>query len=76
MNNADFIAAHQARLSARSQAPGMAAAATEVLLTCPCCGTTNFSSRGLTAHCCRAKPNRERLTPAELALARQRARAS
>lgn len=56
----------------RYRAPGMAAAQ-EILLTCPCCGTPNFSERGLRAHCCRQKPNRERLTPGELQLASTRA---
>ena len=72
MNNRDFIAAYHGRY----RAPGVAAAATEVLLTCPCCGTPNYSERGLRAHCCRAKPGRERLTLGELQLARTRAGAT
>lgn len=60
----------------RYRAPGMAAAATELLLTCPLCGTPNFSERGLRAHCCRSKPERERLTPDEIATARTRAQAT
>lgn len=64
--------AHQSQPAKRY--PGQAAAA-ELLLTCPCCGTPNFSPRGLAAHCCRSKPDRERLNPSELQLARQRATA-
>ena len=69
LSNRDFIASYQARRTY----PGLAAAAVEVLLTCPCCGTANFSPRGLAAHCCRAKPGRERLSSAELTLAREQA---
>lgn len=62
------------------RAPGMAAARSEApLLTCPCCGTPNFSERGLRAHCCRAKRSadqqNERLTPQEIQLAHTRANA-
>jgi hypothetical protein len=73
MNNAQFIADHRVR---RYRAGGLTAAATETLLTCPCCGIPNFSARGLAAHCCQAKPDRERLSAAELSLARARATAS
>ena len=47
--------------------------APEILLTCPCCGTPNFSDRGLRSHHCRAKPQRERLAQEEMDLARRRA---
>lgn len=39
---------------------------TEQLFACPVCSTPNFSAKGLRTHCCRAKPNRARLTDAEL----------
>ena len=67
MTNAAYIAAHRLR---RQQHAGLAAAATELLLTCPCCHIPNFSARGLAAHCCRAKAGREKLTPFELDQAR------
>lgn len=70
MSNAEFIAAHRA---GKFRAGGMHAASVEVLLTCPLCGIPNFSDRGLAAHCCRAKPGREKLSHAELTLARTRA---
>lgn len=73
MTNAQFIADHRVR---RYRAGGLAASAAGPLLTCPCCLTPNFSARGLAAHCCRAKPDRERLSAAELQLARSRATAS
>lgn len=66
---------HLYRVPPRKNYPGQAAAA-EVLLTCPVCGIPNFSERGLRTHCCRAKPNRERLTLPELELARARAKAA
>ena len=69
-SNAQFVADYGAR---RYRAGGVQAAATETLLTCPLCGTRNFSFRGLAAHCCRAKPDREKLSSAELSLARSRA---
>lgn len=69
LSNREFIAAHRGRRTY----PGLAAAAGQPLLTCPCCGTANFSPRGLIAHCCRAKPNRERLTTSELEQARSAA---
>lgn len=69
-SNAQFIADYRAR---RYHAAGVKAAATETLLTCPLCGIPNFSNRGLAAHCCRAKPDREKLSSPELALARSRA---
>lgn len=59
----------------RYRAPGLAAAACP-LLRCPVCGIPNFSPRGLSAHRCRSKPNREQLTPAELELAKHRAAAA
>jgi hypothetical protein len=68
-SNAQFIANYQAR---RYHAGGVTAA-TEPLLTCPVCGIKNFSARGLAAHCCRAKPGREKLSAQEIALARSRA---
>lgn len=71
-SNRDFIAAYRSR-QGQYRPPGQHAAAHEVLLACPCCGTPNFSERGLRAHCCRAKPGRERLTPGEIELARSRA---
>ena len=70
ISNAQFVANYQAR---RYQAAGVTAAATQPLLTCPLCGIANFSFRGLAAHCCRAKPDREKLSSAELSLARSRA---
>jgi hypothetical protein len=70
--NCDFIAAHRRRQSVLHPA-GQHAASHEVLLTCPVCGTPNFSERGLRAHHCRAKPGRERLTPDEINNARTRA---
>lgn len=70
MTNREFIAAHRARAY---RAGGLRAAATETLLTCPLCHTPNFSDRGLAAHCCRAKPDREKLSHEELTLARTRA---
>lgn len=69
-SNAQFIANYQAR---RYHAGGVTAAATEPLLTCPVCGIPNFSARGLAAHCCKAKPGREKLSAQEIALARSRA---
>jgi hypothetical protein len=68
MTNREFVAAYHGRY----HAPGQAAAR-ELLLTCPVCGTPNFSERGLRAHCCRAKPDRARLTPDELQRAQVRA---
>lgn len=65
---------HGALHALHYQAPGVSTAAKEMLLTCPCCGTANFSARGLSAHCCRAKPDRGRLTLDELQRARQRAK--
>ena len=64
-SNRDFIAAYRARQSVLRPA-GVYAAQHEVLLTCPICGTPNFSQRGLHAHHCRATPERRRLTPDEL----------
>lgn len=72
-SNAQFIAAYKAR---RYHAAGVHAAATEPLLTCPVCHTPNFGARGLAAHCCRAKPGREKLSAQELALARARAQST
>lgn len=69
-SNAQFIADYKAR---RYHAGGVTAAATEQLLTCPLCGIPNFSTRGLAGHCCRAKPDREKLSAQEIALARSRA---
>lgn len=69
-SNAQFIADYKAR---RYHAAGVRAAATELLLTCPVCGIPNFSARGLAGHCCRAKPDREKLSAEELNLARSRA---
>lgn len=69
------MSTHLFRVPSRKNYPGQAAAA-EVLLTCPRCGTPNYSERGLRAHCCKSKPNRERLTLPELELARARARAA
>lgn len=64
-SNSDFIAAYRARQSVLRPA-GQYASQHEVLLTCPICGTPNFSQRGLRAHHCRATPERRRLTPDEL----------
>ena len=72
MNNRNFITSYLRRQSVLRR-PGQYAAAHEVLLTCPVCGTPNFSERGLRAHHCRAKPDRERLSIDELQLARTRA---
>lgn len=69
-SNAQFLANYRARCY---HAGGVRAAATEIMLTCPLCGIANFSARGLAAHCCRAKPDREKLSAEELALARSRA---
>ena len=69
-SNAQFIGDYRAR---RYHAAGVTAAATQSLLACPLCGIPNFSARGLAAHCCRAKPDREKLSSAELSLARSRA---
>jgi hypothetical protein len=73
MNNAQFIADYRSR---SYRAGGLAASAAGPLLTCPCCGIRNFSERGLSAHCCKAKPGRERLSAAELASARAAAAAT
>lgn len=67
------MSGHYLRVPPRKNYPGVATAATEVLLTCPVCGIPNFGERGLRAHCCHAKPDRARLTPDEIQLARQRA---
>jgi len=69
-SNAQFIGDYRAR---RYHAAGVSAAASEPLLTCPVCQIANFSARGLAAHCCRAKPDREKLSAEELCLARSRA---
>lgn len=73
MTNREYIAAHLARTY---HAAGLRAAATETLLTCPLCHTPNFSAVGLAAHCCRAKPEREKLSANELELARSNAASS
>jgi hypothetical protein len=72
LSNRAYIAAFTVRRSAVSPA-GQYAAAHEVLQTCPVCGTPGFTARGLSAHHCRAKPDRSRLTPDELQTARTRA---
>lgn len=39
---------------------------TDNLITCPRCGTPNFTRGGLRAHVCRGSANRSRLTPSEI----------
>lgn len=72
LSNRAFIAAHAVRRASPAPA-GQYATHHEVLLTCPVCGTPNFSARGLSAHQCRSTPDRRRLTPDELQLGRTRA---
>lgn len=72
MTNRNFIASYLRRQSVLHPA-GQHASRHETLLTCPVCGVPNFSERGLRAHHCRATPERRRLSPDELQLARTRA---